>query len=77
LQNYIEKAGLALCCPITSQIKGYPFEVVISGTRAVKGAILADQIKSLDWQARHADYICKVPEKVINDVLSKIQLLIA
>ncbi|MBF0566754.1 MAG: endoribonuclease MazF [Nitrospirae bacterium] len=74
---YNEKAGLALCCPITSHIKGYPFEVVISGTRVVTGAVLADQIKSLDWQARRADYICKLPETVTRDIIGKIRLLIS
>ncbi|QWR78877.1 endoribonuclease MazF [Candidatus Magnetomonas plexicatena] len=74
---YNKKAGLALCCPITNQIKGYPFEVVISGTEAVSGAVLTDQIKSLDWQARRAVYICKLSEKVIRDIVNKVQLLIS
>ncbi len=50
--SYNGRTGLMLCCPLTSQIKGYPFEVAISGTR--KNVALADQIKSLDWRARGA-----------------------
>ncbi|VTP68384.1 mRNA interferase MazF [Leclercia adecarboxylata] len=50
--TYNGRTGLMLCCPVTSQIKNYPFEVVISGAR--RNVALADQIKSLDWRARHA-----------------------
>ena len=50
--SYNGKTGLMLCCPMTTQIKGYPFEVVIAGERA--SAVLSDQIKSLDWVARKA-----------------------
>jgi len=50
--TYNGRTGLMLCCPLTSQIKNYPFEVVISGARC--NVALADQIKSLDWRARHA-----------------------
>lgn len=49
---YNGRTGLMLCCPLTSQIKGYPFEVYISGTRP--NVALADQVKSLDWRARNA-----------------------
>ena len=51
---YNDKVGLAILCPITSQIKGYPFEVRIPEGWAVAGVILADQVKSLDWKARQA-----------------------
>ncbi len=50
---YNGKAGLMVCCPMTTQIKGYPFEVVMSGSRP--GAVLADQVKSLDWVVRKAN----------------------
>jgi len=50
--TYNGRTGLMLCCPVTSQIKNYPFEVVISGAR--RNVALADQIKSLDWRARNA-----------------------
>ena len=51
---YNSRAGLVVCVPVTNQIKGYPFEVVLSGAGAT-GAALADQVKSLDWQARQAE----------------------
>jgi mRNA interferase MazF len=73
---YNGKVGLALLCPITAQIKGYPFEVVIPNNLKVAGAILADQIKSLDWRVRRADYICTLPESVISDVLQRLETLL-
>lgn len=56
--NYNGKTGLMLYCPLTTQLKGYPFEVEISGERA--GAVLADQVKSLDWRAHRAEFKGKV-----------------
>lgn len=50
--TYNGRTGLMLCCPLTSQIKNYPFEVVISGSR--RNVALADQIKNLDWRALNA-----------------------
>jgi len=50
--SYNGKTGLMLCCPLTTQIKGYPFEVVIADQPA--SVALPDQVKSLDWQARKA-----------------------
>jgi mRNA interferase MazF len=55
--SYNEKVGLALLCPITSQVKGYPFEVPIPAGLTVSGVILADQVKSLDWRVRRAERI--------------------
>jgi len=52
---YNGKVGLAILCPITSQVKGYPFEVQIPDGLKVSGAILSDQVKSLDWKARNVD----------------------
>src|SRR2546423_15334724 len=66
---YNGKVGLAILCPITNQIKGYPFEVIIPQGLKVTGAVLSDQAKSLDWKARKAELICKLPESVIKDVL--------
>jgi mRNA interferase MazF len=53
-KTYNGKVGLALLCPITSQIKGYPFEVEVPEGLSVNGVILSDQVKSLDWKARNA-----------------------
>ena len=58
---YNGKVGLAILCPVTTQIKGYPFEVVLPAGLTVTGAILSDQVKSLDWRARNATFICALP----------------
>jgi len=76
-QPYNDKVGLALLCPITSQIKGYPFEVLIPSGLSIAGAILADQVKSLDWRTRKAELICAVPPRTISEALQKINLLLA
>ena len=73
---YHEKVGLALFCPITSNVKGYPFEVVLPEKHKVSGAILSDQIKSLDWQARKAKWITSAPKDVLEEVLAKIHTLL-
>ncbi len=75
-KSYNQKAGLALFCPITSQIKGYPFEVVLARGGKLHGAILSDQIKSLDWRVRKAQRVSKAPNEVIAEVLAKIHTLI-
>ena len=67
--SYNGKTGLALFCPLTSKIKGYPFEVPVSAGSAVSGVVLSDQVKSLDWRARQAEFICKLPEDVTVKVL--------
>ena len=73
---YNRKVGLAILCPITTQVKGYPFEVVIPEGLSVKGAILSDQIKSLDWRVRHAKFICSLPRETVRDVLFKLETLL-
>lgn len=73
--EYNRKTGLALFCPITTKVKGYPFEVLIN-TKKVQGAILADQIRSLDWQARKARFIAKSTPLTLNEVLAKLQAVI-
>ncbi len=74
--SYNAKVGLAVLCPITSQVKGYPFEVLIPPGVSVTGAVLADQVKSLDWRARRADLIGRLPATVIDDVLAKVRTLL-
>ena len=76
-QNYNVKIGLAILCPITSQIKGYPFEVLIPAGLPVVGAILSDQVKSLDWRARNAELIYSLPAEVISEVLQKLSTLLS
>ncbi len=73
---YNKKVGLAIMCPITNQIKGYPFEVVIPEGLEVTGAVLSDQVKCLDWKARRAEFICKLPSHVMRQVLKKLDTLI-
>ena len=74
---YNQKAGLAILCPITNQVKGYPFEVVIPDGLAVTGAILSDQVKSLDWRARQAAFICRLPAVTVAEVLARLSTLIS
>jgi len=75
-EPYNRKVGLAILCPITTKVKGYPFEVLIPDGLKAKGAILSDQIKSLDWKARNASLLCRLPEATINDVLNKLGTLL-
>lgn len=76
-EAYNRKVGLALFCPVTSQAKGYPFEVAIPPGLKVAGVVLADQIKSLDWQARGASFRCALPDAVVQEVLDKVGTLLA
>ena len=74
---YNGKVGLAILCPITRQAKGYPFEVQIPGGLAVRGVILADQVKSLDWRARQAELAGRLPTATVVEVLEKLNTLLA
>jgi mRNA interferase MazF len=74
-RTYNRKAELMLCCPITSRVKGYPFEVTLSGT-TISGVVLADQIKSVDWSARHAERKGKVDADILDEVIAKLQTLL-
>ncbi len=76
-EAYNDRVGLAICCPITSQKKGYPFEVGLPTGVAVTGVILADQVKSLDWRARKAELICALPSKIVTEALEKLGTLLA
>ena len=74
---YNEKVELAILCPVTNQIKGYPFEVLMPDGLPVSGVILADQIKSLDWRVRDAEWICTLPPQVVVEVLQKVGTLLS
>jgi mRNA interferase MazF len=74
--SYNEKVGLVILCPITSQIKGYPFEVLIPDSLEIKGVILSDQVKNLDWKVREVDFIDKLPLATVNEVLQKLNTLL-
>ena len=75
-QSYNQKVGLALVCPITNQAKGYAFEVKIPRGLRAKGVILSNHVKSADWQTRNIEFICRVNELVIEEVVEKIETLL-
>ena len=72
---YNQKTQLVIVCPITSKIKGYPFEVIIE-CKSINGAVLSDQIKNLDWKERQAEFIEKADIDAIEEVIGKIKALI-
>jgi mRNA interferase MazF len=69
---YNQKSGLALVCPVTNQVKGYPFEVTVPGGCGATGVILSDHVKSLDWKARQAEKIGRVPKPTLDEVLARL-----
>ena len=73
--TYNSKTGTMLCCPMTTQIKGYPFEVVIH-VQGIKGAVLSDQVKNLDWRARKATPKGKATIEELDEVRAKIAALL-
>lgn len=75
--RYNRRVGLALFCPVTSRVKGYPFEVVVPDGLRVTGAVLADQVKSLDWRARQAGLIEPASDDLLAEVLAKILPLVS
>ena len=75
-KKYNAKSGLALVCPITSHVKGYPFEVEFK-TKTVRGVILADQIRGIDWAQRDAEKIGVVSETVITEVQDYVKRLVS
>lgn len=74
-KRYNAKSGLALVCPVTSHIKGYPFEVECK-TKLVLGVILADQIRGIDWSERRAEKISVASEAVVAEVQNYVKRLI-
>jgi mRNA interferase MazF len=69
--EYDRTVGLAVVCPITNEAKGYPWEVAIPDNPSVSGVVLADQVKSLDWRRRKAEFICTPEEDVLEEVVEK------
>jgi mRNA interferase MazF len=74
--TYNRKAGLALVCPVTTNVKGYPFEVVLPEGLPARGAVLCDQLRSVDWRARKAKRLCPAPKDVVTEATAKILALI-
>lgn len=64
--------GFAVVCPITNQVKGYPYEVLLPAGLRISGVVLADQVRSLDWASRGTDIVGQVPEAVTQEVLDKV-----
>jgi mRNA interferase MazF len=73
---YNKTVGLMLCCPITSKVKEYPFEVRIPEGYPLSGVVLSDHVRSLDWKTRNATFISRAPRELIEDVLAKLQTLL-
>jgi len=74
--SYNKKVGLALFCPVTSRIKGYPFEVSIPKNPKISGVVLSDQVKNLDWRARNIEFIAKLPNSLVEETLKKVRTLL-
>ena len=74
---YNRRVRLALVCPITTKVKGYTFEVPIPEGLAVSGVVLADQAKSFDWQTRRAEFICRMPDNILIEVIAALERLLA
>lgn len=75
--SYNEKTGLFLACPITSQVKGYPFEVGLPAGVPIEGVILTDQIRNVDWQAQRAEFIATLDQTVLQRVLDRVIALLS
>jgi mRNA interferase MazF len=75
-KEYNGRVGLAILCPITSQVKAYPFEVPLPEGLAVEGVVLSDQVKSLDWRARELKFACRVPRAVVEQTTARLAALL-
>jgi mRNA interferase MazF len=75
-RDYNRRVGLALLCPVTTSIKGYPFEVALPAGLKLQGVVLADQVKSLDWRARRARYADQVAGHVLQQVTARVLVLV-
>ena len=75
-RSYNEKTGLALACPVTSRVKGYPFEVQLPAGGFITGVVLADQIKCVDWRARRAELVSRALPRTVGEVLSKLSVIL-
>jgi len=73
---YNAKTGLALCCPITSRVKGYPFEVELPAGLPIAGVVLADQVRNLDWKTRRFEVVTAAPPEVVAETLGKLTTLL-
>jgi mRNA interferase MazF len=75
--RYNRLVGLLIACPVTKQVKGYPFESPLPADLPIQGVVLSDHVRSLDWRTRRAEIICKVPGDLVDDVTAKVHALLA
>lgn len=76
-RGYNAKAGLSLCCPVTTRVKGYPFEVPLPEGLGIDGVVLADAVKSLDWKARKVERAGRVPEATLAEIVGKLTAILS
>jgi mRNA interferase MazF len=67
-RSFNSRTSLAFVCPITSKLKGYPFEVALPSQLRVRGVVLCEHLRSMDWQARSVTFIGKAPDEVLQEV---------
>ncbi len=75
-RSYNEKTSLAVVCPVTSRSKGYPFEVAVPPGQSIKGVILADHLKNLDWRQRKAQKVGRIPASLLAQVRERVAALL-
>jgi len=73
---YNAKARLVIACPVTSQAKGYPFEVAIPAGGKVTGVVLADHVKSLDWNVRRVEFAATAPVEILTEVRERLRVVL-
>ena len=75
-EYYNKASGLCLVCPVTTSIKGYPFEVTLEGAKKTSGVVLADQVRSIDWQARRIKIVDRISTTSLETILAKFKPLL-
>ncbi len=73
---YNARTNLAIVCPVTSHVKGYPFEVPLPSGSGIGGVVLADHVKSLDWKERRAEAAGQAPDTIVLEVLARLAPLL-
>ncbi len=77
MRTRVQQWGLALFCPITHRVKGYPFEVTLPDGCTLKGVVLADQVRSMDWRTRRAEFVAQAPLPLLQQVLGMAAVLLS
>lgn len=75
-RTYNRRSKLAIVCTVTTQVKGYPFEISLPKTSPITGVVLADHLRNLDWQARRAEKAGRVPRQVMAEIRERIAALL-